>query len=121
MTPSVDASTLPDAERAVEYLEEISPELRGCAILSEDGEILAASGDLEAWSEAARELIAAADAAGGEPVAHAHVATGEGEAFCVREGGLVGVAVTERFTLASLMLFDMRIALRRLAAAGAGT
>jgi len=35
-------------------------------------------------------------------------------------GGLVAVAVTERFTLASLMLFDMRIALRELAAAGAG-
>jgi hypothetical protein len=121
MKAPVDAPTLPDAERAVDYLEEISPELRGCAILSEGGGLLAASGDHEAWGEAARELIAAADAAGGEPVAHAHVATGEGEAFCVREGGLVAVAVTERFTLASLMLFDMRIALRRLAAAGAGS
>jgi hypothetical protein len=118
MTPAVDAPTLPDAEGAVEYLEEISPELRGCAILAADGEALAASGDLDAWGEAGRELIAAADGAGGEPVAHAHVATGDGEAFCVREGGLVAVAVTERFTLASLMLFDMRIALRRLAAAG---
>jgi hypothetical protein len=115
----VDAPTLPDAERAVEYLEEISPELRGCAILSDDGELLAASGDHDAWGEAARELIGAADAAGGERVAHAHVATGEGEAFCVREAGFVAVAVTERFTLASLMLFDMRIALRRLAAARA--
>jgi hypothetical protein len=121
MTPSIDAPTLPDAARAVEYLEEISRELRGCAILSEDGKVLAASGDPDAWGDAARELIAAADAAGGEPVAHAHVATGEGEAFCVREGGLVAVAVTERFTLASLMLFDMRIALQRLAAAGAGS
>jgi hypothetical protein len=118
MTPSVDAPTLPDAEQAVEYLEEISPELRGCAIFGEDGEILAASGeDKEAWGDAGRELIAAADAAGGEPVAHAHVATGDGEAFCVREGGYIAVAVTERFTLASLMIFDMRIALRRLGAA----
>ncbi len=120
MTPSVDAPTLPDASHAVEYLEEISRELRGCAILSEGGDLLAASGeDPEAWGDPARELMAAADAAGGEPVAHAHVATGDGEAFCVREGGYVAVAVTERFTLASLMIFDMRTALRRLAATGA--
>ena len=114
----VDAPTLPDAGRAVEYLEEISRELRGCAIFSEGGEVLAASGDPEAWGDTGRELIAAADAAGGEPVAQAHVATADGEAFCVREGGYVAVAVTERFTLASLMIVDMRNALRRLAAAG---
>jgi hypothetical protein len=116
MTPPVDAPALTDAGRAVAYLEEISPQMRGCAIFSQDGEVLGASGDLENWGEAGRELIAAADAAGGKPVAHAHVATGEGEAFCVREGGFVAVAVTERFALASLMLFDMRIALRELAA-----
>jgi hypothetical protein len=119
MTPSVDAPALTDAGRAVAYLEEISPQMRGCAILSDDGEALAASGDIDRWGEAGRELIAAADAAGEEPVAHAHVATGDGEAFCVREGGFVAVAVTERFALASLMLFDMRITLRELASAGA--
>jgi hypothetical protein len=119
VTPSVGAPSLPDAGRAVEYLEEISRELRGCAILSDDGEVLAASGDdPQAWGEAGRELIAAADAAGGEPVAHAHVATGDGESFCVREGPYVAVAVTDRFTLASLMIFDTRMALRQLAAAG---
>jgi hypothetical protein len=116
----VDAPTLSDAGRAVSYLEEISPQMRGCAILTEGGEVLAASGEPERWGEAGRELIEAADAAGGEPVAHAHVATGDGEAFCVREGGLIAVAVTERFTLASLMLFDMRVALRELSLQGAG-
>jgi hypothetical protein len=116
----VDAPPLSDAGRAVAYLEEISPMMRGCAILSESGEVLAGSGNVEHWGEGGRNLIAAADAAGGEPVAHAHVATGDGEAFCVREGGLAAVAVTERFTLASLMLFDMRITLRQLAAAGVG-
>lgn len=116
----VDAPTLTDADGTVEYLQEISPEMRGCAILSRDGEVLAASGDIERWGEAGRELLAAADGAGGEQVAHAHVATGEGEAFCIRESGLAAVAVAERFTLASLMLFDMRIALRQLAAAGVG-
>jgi hypothetical protein len=98
----VDAPTLSDAGRAVAYLEEISPQVRGCAILSEAGEPLAASGDVEGWGEAGRELIAAADAAGGE-------------------SGLVAVSVTERFALASLMLFDMRITLRELAAARPGS
>ena len=45
---SVDAPTLTDAGGAVEYLQEISPEMRGCAILSADGEVLAASGDRRA-------------------------------------------------------------------------
>jgi hypothetical protein len=116
--PPVDAPTLSDAGRAVSYLEEISPEMRGCAILAGDGRVLAASGDPEGWGAAGRELVSAADSAGQEPVAHAHVATGDGEAFCVRERGLVAVAVTERFVLASLMTFDLRIALRQLAAAG---
>jgi hypothetical protein len=119
--PPVDAPTLSDAGRAVAYLEEVSTEMRGCAILTAGGEVLAASGDTARWGTAGRELISAADAAGGEPVAHTHVATGDGEAFCVREAGLVAVAVAERFTLASLMLFDMRTALRELAAErGAG-
>jgi hypothetical protein len=47
-----------------------------------------------------------------------HVATGDGEAFCVREAGLTAVAVTERFILASLMIVDMRNALRELSASG---
>jgi hypothetical protein len=116
----VDAPTLTDAGGTVAYLQEISPEMRGCAILSDGGEVLAASGNIERWGEAGRDLIAAADAAGGEAVAHVHVATGDGEAFCVREGGLTAVAVAERFTLASLMIFDMRNALRMLAASGGG-
>jgi hypothetical protein len=118
--PPVDAPTLSDAGRAVSYMEEISPEMRGCAILAGDGRMLAASGDPEGWGDAAEELIAAADSAGDEAVAHAHVATGDGEAFLVREAGLVAVAVTERFVLASLMTFDLRIALRQLAVAGVG-
>jgi hypothetical protein len=119
VTP-VDVPTLTDAGGTVEYLQEISPEMRGCAILSADGEVLAASGEVERWGEAGRDLIRAADASGGGPVAHAHVATGDGEAFCVREGGLTAVAVADRFTLSSLMIFDMRNALRQLAPRGGG-
>lgn len=111
---------LSDPEAALAYLDEISTELRGCAILNTDGEMLAASGDEEEWAEASRAMLAAGDLAGGEPVAHAHVATGDGEAFCVREGRLVAVAVADRFVLASLLVFDLRAVLRELAAAGGG-
>jgi hypothetical protein len=103
------------AKRAVAYLDEVSPEMRGCAILRSDGEVLAASGDdPAAWGSAASDLLAAADAAGDEVSSHAHVATGEGEAFCVRHGELAAVAVTDRFALASLMFFDLRAVLRDL-------
>ena len=112
----VDAPTLTDAGETVAYLQEISPEMRGCAVLSDGGEVLAASGDVERWGQTGRDLIAAADVAGAEQVAYAHIATGDGEAFCVRESGLTAVAVADRFTLSSLMIFDMRNALRLLAA-----
>jgi hypothetical protein len=110
------ASTISDAARAVSYIEEISPQLRGCAVLGAEGDVLAASGDVDAWSAPARELVAAIDAAGSEPAAHAHISTPDGEVFCVREAGLVAVAVGERLTLASLMIFDLRSVLRDLAA-----
>ncbi|MGH2957481.1 MAG: hypothetical protein ACRDL6_10855 [Solirubrobacterales bacterium] len=114
---SAETPTIRDADGAVSHLAEISPQLRGCAILSERGGVLASSGDPEAWGAAAAELIAAADAAGPEPASHAHVATADGEAFFVREGDLVAVAVSDRFVLASLMLFDLRATLRELAGA----
>lgn len=109
----------PPAARAVSYLHEISPEMRGCAIFGPGGQLLAATGDetgsANRWAEPGEDFLAAADAAGGKPVAHAHVATADGEAFCVRHAELAAVAVTERFVLASLMIFDLRTVLRNLA------
>ena len=96
----------------------MSADLRGCVILDQEGAPLAASGpsdSLERWGEAGRAMLAAADAAAGEPVAHAHVGTEDGEAFAVRHAGFALVAAAERFTLAGLMLFDIRAVLRDLA------
>ncbi len=59
-------------------------------------------------------MLAAADRASGEPAVHAHVATEDGEVYLARDGDRAIVAVTERFTLASLMLADMRASLRDL-------
>ena len=103
-----------DAEVAVARLASMSADLRGCVILDPSGEALAASGPLDGWAEAGRGMLAAADAAAGEPVAHAHVGTEDGEAFAVRHEGFAVVAAAERFTLAGLLLFDIRAVLRDL-------
>jgi hypothetical protein len=101
------------AGQSLRQLMELSPEMRGGAIL-DSGEVIAASGDGE-WAEATAALLSAADA-GGEPADQVHIATEAGEVFALREEKLTAVAVTERFVLASLMAFDMRAALRDLAA-----
>ncbi len=108
------------AERALAFLAEMSPDLRGGAILDSEGAVLAASGHPDRWREDAAALLGVADRAGGEPVEQVHIATEQGEVFALRHAGLVAVAVTERFALASLMFFDMRSTLRDLAGGGDG-
>jgi hypothetical protein len=104
------------AEAALEFLAEMSPDLRGAAILGLGGEVLAATGEEpERWGEDAAALFAAADQAEGAPVEQVHIATEQGEVFAIRNAGLAAVSVTERFALASLMLFDLRSVLRQLA------
>jgi hypothetical protein len=95
----------------------MSADLRGCAVLDGNGTVLATAGDAAAWEAGTRELFAAADSVGSGQASHVHVATEAGEVFAVRDHGLAMIAVSERFTLASLMLFDMRAVLRDLAAA----
>jgi len=109
------------AEAALAYLTEMSPDLRGAAILAGDGSVLAAAGHPDRWREDAAELLAVADRAGDEPVERLHIATEQGEVFAVRHAGLAAVAVTERFALASLLHFDMRSVLRDLAGGGDGS
>jgi len=111
-----DAAVSADsAAGALAYLTEMSPDLRGGAILDSEGAVLAASGRPERWREDAAALLAAADGAGDEPVEQLHVATEQGEVFATRHGGLTALAVTDRFALASLLLFDMRAILHDLA------
>ncbi len=108
------------AATALAYLGELSPDLRGGAILDGDGAVLASSGHPERWREDAATLLDVADRAGAEPVEQIHIATEQGEVFAVRHRGLAAVAVTDRFALASLLLFDMRAVLRDLASGGDG-
>jgi len=115
------AATAPvpaDAEAALSFLTEMSPDLRGGAIMTADGTVLAASSEAAEWATEAVGLLRVADAAGAEPVEQVHVATQAGEVFALRADGFAAVAVTERFALASLTFFDMRSALRVLAGGG---
>lgn len=108
------------AESALAYLREMSPDLRGAAILGAEGSVLAAIGDPERWGEDVAALFEVADRAGGEPVEQVHIGTEQGEVFALRHSGLAAVAVTERFALASLLFFDLRSLLRDLATGGDG-
>jgi predicted regulator of Ras-like GTPase activity (Roadblock/LC7/MglB family) len=108
------------AERALAYLTEMSPDLRGGAIVDAEGAVLAASDRPERWREDAAALLEVADRAGSEPVEQVHVATEQGEVFALRHAGLTAVAVTDRFALASLLFFDMRAVLRDLGNGGDG-
>ena len=108
------------AEGALAYLAEMSPDLRGAAIVGAGGEVLAANGDPARWREDVAGLFEIADRADSEPVEQVHIGTEQGEVFALRHAGLAAVAVTERFALASLTFFDMRALLRDLAAGGDG-
>ena len=116
--PDVDATGVVSgdaAEGALAYLTEMSPDLRGAAILTSGGAVLAASGDANRWHDDVVTLFEVADR-GGEPVEQVHIGTEQGEVFALRHAGLAAVAVTDRFALASLTFFDMRALLRDLAA-----
>lgn len=115
-----DAISGDAAESALAYLGEMSPDLRGAAILDARGSVLAASGDPDRWAEDVAALFEVADRAGEEPAEQVHIGTEQGEVFALRHSGLVAVAVTERFALASLLFFDLRSLLRDLAAGGDG-
>jgi hypothetical protein len=108
-----------EAQAAISRLEELSADLRGCAILDAAGGTLGASGDRGRLGDAAAAFLAAADASGDESAGEVHVVTEDAEVFAVHHQGLAIVSVADRFTLASLMVFDMRAVLGDLGSEGA--
>lgn len=104
-----------EAGSGLPYLLELEPEVRAAAILDRDGNVVEStvtgSGP---FPRAAAELVETVDRAGDQPLDNCHIASADAEVFVVREGDLTLVAVTERFVLASLMAFDMRMTLRDL-------
>lgn len=99
------------AERAVGKLAEMSADLRSCAIVAGSGEVLAESAPND-WGAKVAEIWSATSTAAGADVNQVHVATGAGELFATRAHGLTAIALSDRFTLASLMFCDLRATLR---------
>lgn len=112
-TPEPGAVSQADiAERVLDNLAELEPELRAAAILGADGRVLASTRSGVDWLAAAKEVLESVDSVRERPVDSAHLATETAEIFVVRQDGLSLIAVTGRFVLASLTSFDMRMALR---------
>jgi hypothetical protein len=94
MTPALTPA------RALDYLRELSADVRAGAVLGADGALLA--GPL-ALAAPARELLRAAGDA-----ADVHVTTGDGAVFVARDDRHAIVLACGRFALPSLARYDLR-------------
>jgi hypothetical protein len=89
---------------AVDYLRELSADIRaGVVLAAADGALLA--GD-DALADPARDLLAAAGDA-----ADLHVTTGDGAVFAARDDRHAIVVACGRFALPSLARYDLRMVL----------
>lgn len=103
------------AGRGLSYLLELEPDIRAAAVVDGDGVVIECTDPgPSVFGVAAAGLVEVVDGSGGKPFDSCHIASAEAEVFMVREGDLSLIAVTERFVLASLMAFDMRMTLRDL-------
>ncbi len=99
---------------ALDYLAELSTDIRAGVLLDGDGSLVASWQNDDARGERVRELVLdlmeRAEAAGGERdrPTQVEVSTGDGGVFCVRERGWTIAVVTGRYALSSLMFFDLR-------------
>lgn len=105
---------------ALDYLDELSTDIRGALLLDADRRVAAAwRGDTER-AERLREplidLLERADAASGDsaPAAQVEVTTARGAVFCVRDDRFTLAVVTGRFALPSLVFYDLRHVLQDL-------
>lgn len=108
-------------DRAADVIAELVDEsagIRAGAIIGPGGELIAASAAND-WAGQAGRLWAAATDPSRPPPVHVHVAIDGGEVFAVRSDHASAIATADRFALASLVLCDLRAALRRLDTAAA--
>ena len=98
-------------ELALQYLGELSTDIRASVVVSADGRTAAASKPGEPGDrlrELTGRLFASADAADQDVVTQVEASTGDGAVYAVRdEHWTIGV-VTGRFALSSLMFYDLR-------------
>jgi len=94
-------------ELAVDYLRELSADIRAAAVLTPAGEQLAGPPEL---AEPGRALLAAAPDA-----AELEVSTGGGVVYAARSGSHAVIAVCGRFALPALIRYDLNVVLGDLA------
>lgn len=106
---AVSAALTP--ELALQYLSELSTDIKASVVMSADGRTAAASRPGEVGDKLralTQDLFEHADASDDQVVTQVEVSTGSGAVFAVRdERWTVGV-VTGRFALSSLMFYDLR-------------
>jgi hypothetical protein len=98
-------------ELALQYLGELSTDIKASLVVSADGRTAAASRPGEPGDrlrDLTEELFARADVADDQAVTQVEISTGVGSVYAVRdERWTIGV-VTGRFALSSLMFYDLR-------------
>jgi hypothetical protein len=97
-------------ELAVDYLRELSADIRAAAVLTPEGEPIAGAREL---ADAARALLAAAPEA-----AEIEVVVPGGAVHAARDERHAVVAVCGRFALPALIRYDLKVVLGELSAAG---
>jgi hypothetical protein len=94
---------------ALDYLRELSADIRAGVVLDADGELLAGADELAA---PARDLLGAAGDA-----TDVHVTTADGAVFAARDDRHAIVLACGRLALPSLARYDLRVVLGDLGAA----
>ena len=102
---------------ALDYLGELSTDIRGALVLDSDGRVAAVTGDDRERGERMRDLAAqlldaAAESSGGGD--QVEVVTADGSVFAVRGSAWTVAVVAGRQPLASLMFYDLRNVVRDL-------
>jgi hypothetical protein len=102
---------------ALDYLGELSTDIRAAAVIDAKGDLAAVTGDDRERGEKMRtlalELLDAA-AGSGQGVDQVEVVTGTGSVFAVRGDAWTVAVVAGRQPLASLMFYDLRNVVRDL-------
>lgn len=98
-------------ELALDYLGELSTDIRASVLLAADGSLASSSpagADGGRLRELTLELLERADAADDGDVSQVEVSTGDGAVYAAREPDWTLAVVAGRFALPSLMFYDLR-------------
>jgi predicted regulator of Ras-like GTPase activity (Roadblock/LC7/MglB family) len=98
-------------ELALQYLGELSTDIKASLVSSADGRNVAASLTGEQGDrlrELTQTLFERADVVDDRPVTQVEVSTGEGVVYAVRDERWTIAVVSGRYSLSSLMFYDLR-------------